>query len=101
MNAEHVAKLNGSAKSDGAQLGIRPEHVTISIRSRIDNPIKAWVLVTELLGGHLLNGANVNKTGVTEKTDPAYTADMGDICYLGLDTTRCHLFERKSGVLLI
>ena len=101
LNAEHAARLNGSAVSDGVQLGIRPEHVTISTRSTLDNPIKGEVLVTKLLGGDLLVEANVNETRVTVKTDPAYTADMGDICYLGMDTTHCHLFERESGVSLI
>lgn len=101
LNAEHVAKLNGSVKSQGVHMGIRPEHVTISSKAAPEYPIKGEVLVTELLGGDLLVEANVNDTRVTIKTDPAYTADMGDICYLGMDTSRWHFFERESGVSLI
>lgn len=101
LNEEHISKLNGSAKTQGVHMGIRPEHVTISAEASPKYPIKGEVLVTELLGGDLLVEVDVLDTRVTVKTDPAYTADMGDTCYLGMDTSRWHLFERESGISLI
>lgn len=101
LSDEYKARLGGSTTAQAVHMGIRPEHVKISPQASPRYPVKAEVLVTELLGGDLLVEANVNDTRVTVKTDPSYTADMGDVCYLGMDTSRCHLFERESGVSLI
>lgn len=101
LESQHVAKLSSQERQQGVQLGIRPEHVTISANPSEHHPIKGEVLVTELLGGDLLVEANVNDTRVTVKTDPAYHADMGDACYLGMDRSQWHLFESESGVSLL
>jgi len=81
-------------------MGIRPDDVSISSTATAEQHIPAEVLVTELLGGDLLVEAKVDDTRITVKTDPTYQADMGDTCYLGLNASRWHLFEKESGVAL-
>ena len=79
-------------------LGVRPDDVSISPVPTSEQTIAAEVLVTELLGGDMLVEAQINDTRVTVKTDPGYEADMGDTCYVGMDTSRWHLFDSKTGI---
>ncbi|MFK7889342.1 MAG: ABC transporter ATP-binding protein [Granulosicoccus sp.] len=92
--AQSIALLQSDASTT---MGIRPDDVSISHNATDKHPIKAQVLVTELLGGDMLVEAQFDDTRITVKTDPDYQADMGDVCYLGLDTTRWHLFDSKTG----
>jgi multiple sugar transport system ATP-binding protein len=78
-------------------LGIRPDDLSISPTQTATQMIKGEVLVTELLGGDMLVEVQLDDTRTTVKTDPGYTADMGDICYLGMDTSRWHMFDRETG----
>jgi len=97
LSGEQNQAMSDHEVSDTVVLGVRPDDVSISPTQSATETIAAEVLVTELLGGDLLVEALVNETRVTVKTDPGYQADMGDACYLGLDTSRWHLFDGNSG----
>lgn len=97
LSSEHSQALPSLGTESPIVLGIRPDDVSISSIQTATETIKGEVLVTELLGGDLLVEAQIQGHRITVKTDPSYHADMGDLCFLGLDSTRWHLFDVESG----
>lgn len=97
LSSQQSQQLPQLSATTPVVLGIRPDDVSISAVQSASETIQGEVLVTELLGGDLLVEAQINDKRVTVKTDPGYQADMGDVCFLGLDSTRWHLFENETG----
>jgi len=93
----HADTLVGNNAESAVVLGIRPDDVMISPSRTENHVIPGEVLVTELLGGDMLVEAMIDKTRVTVKTDPGYTADMGDACFIGMDSSRWHVFNKETG----
>jgi ABC-type sugar transport system ATPase subunit len=79
--------------SPGAEvvLGIRPEHLH---RSPTDNALEATVVAVERLGSESLLHARLSTEElVTWRAIASDRSSPGDTVVLGMDATRCHLFD--------
>ena len=84
-------------------LGIRPEHISDKeekINELPNSTIEVTVDVAELLGASTNIYATVSGYNVCAVVDPRIDLKIGDKVKLGLDLSKCHIFDAESEVCL-
>lgn len=78
-------------------LGIRPEHVTISMKVEAHS-IRTQIAVAELLGADYIVYTEVNEQQLTVKVPADYTLQTGQDIHITLLLTHAHFFDSDSSV---
>jgi multiple sugar transport system ATP-binding protein len=83
-------------------LGIRPEHVTIS-----DNPIegkpslRSKVYTFDIVGAETILHVNVNGCLLKVFLPYIYTPETGTELWINIDLNRIHVFDKKTGIIVV
>src|SRR6185312_2284419 len=80
------------------QVGIRPENLRATLR---DPGTPGWfrgtVFAVEPVGGDTLVAVTVGDMRLLAKVPAGFDADMDDACWIALDESKIHLFDRPEG----
>ena len=96
---EQEAIVRQTLKDAQVRMGVRPDQVFIEIEP-VAKAFEGKILVTEPIGGDMLVDVELQDDKVLVKTGPDFAGQMDQPCYLTLDRTRWHLFDKSSGVAL-
>lgn len=79
-------------------MGIRPENIYWSdgAHAAVDG-IEAFVEVIEPMGNETFLHARSGKKLITARIAPQAKATVGQMCLLGLDMSKAHFFDKKTG----
>jgi multiple sugar transport system ATP-binding protein len=80
-------------------VGVRPSDLKLS-RDAMRDAVKATIFATELLGSDMLVELNVGADRVRVLTEPDFSGDMGDSCWITVDQSRLHVFSVETGAAL-
>ena len=100
LSKENIAVIRKVASTSELVLGVRPEDMTVTKHS-VPDGIKAKIYVTEPIGDSVIVDARIGETLVKAKAPPSFEAKFDDDVYLTFDTQRMHVFEKKTGNLVL
>jgi multiple sugar transport system ATP-binding protein len=83
-------------KDTGAVLGIRPEHIRISLTPR-DGWLPARVYVTELMGNEVFVFLEIDHQRIVARAPAEFRADTDAKVWIELDLGQAHFFDKDSG----
>jgi multiple sugar transport system ATP-binding protein len=89
---EHSTRL----KHAGAVLGIRPEHIRISLTPR-DGWLPARVYVTELMGNEVFVFLEIDHERIVTRAPADFRAEADTQVWIELDMSKAHFFDKESG----
>ena len=87
--------LTAPLKADRAVLGIRPEHIEISLTPR-DGWVPARVYVTELMGNEVFVFLEIGSERIVARAPADFRADVDTIVWIDLDMSKVHFFNHDS-----
>ncbi|MGI9451762.1 MAG: ABC transporter ATP-binding protein [Geminicoccaceae bacterium] len=90
-----TSKLMADAVGRPVILGIRPEHIEGGDQG--DATIRFAPQAIEPLGPHTLLIGSVNEAPFTAQVDALFPAEPEQLCTVGCDMTKAHLFDQKTG----
>jgi multiple sugar transport system ATP-binding protein len=82
-------------------LGVRPSNLSVSKEKSSTQRIQAEVYATEPLGSETILDLKVGEDIVKAIVPPTFPAATGDAVWLGMDTSRVHIFDKQTEVALI
>jgi len=88
--------LAAATPSDGLALGIRPEAVTLQLAAR-PGLVPAQVQLIEPLGAYDIVDIGFGEESLRVRTPSQFVRSQGQQVWLGLDGTRTHFFDKRSG----
>jgi len=85
---------------DTVLVGVRPDKVGVSLDERPDS-IRGEVFASQLLGSDMLVEVQVHDNRIRAKVGFDFPGDIGDPCFVTLNSADMHLFSASSGERLI
>jgi multiple sugar transport system ATP-binding protein len=98
LDESQLASLDGpdAAATERLLLGIRPEHVRVSVVPR-DGWLPATVYVTELMGSETFVFLTLGDKRIIARTPADFRAELESIVWIEFETTKVHFFHATSG----
>jgi multiple sugar transport system ATP-binding protein len=93
--------LKKGSKGSELTLGVRPEHVHVNREKTSENDIKASVYVVEPLGSEAIVDVKIGENIVKAKENPFFKASIGEQVWIAFDGDQVHIFDKKSGDIII
>ena len=104
LNEQHTKALKeNNYHGKTVTVGFRPEDVyddTAFVNSHSTSSFESIVDVYETLGSEVYLYFNIGQTKVTAKVDPRTPARHGDLVKFAIDTTRVHLFDNETELVI-
>jgi multiple sugar transport system ATP-binding protein len=97
ISGELKLALTAPLKHDRAVLGIRPEHIEISLSPR-DGWLPARVYVTELMGNEVFVFLEIGSERIVARAPADFRADVDTTVWISLNIGRLHYFDAKTGL---
>jgi multiple sugar transport system ATP-binding protein len=88
--------LTAPLKHGRSVLGIRPEHIEISLTPR-DGWVPARVYVTELMGNEVFVFLEIGSERTVARAPADFRAEPDTTVWVQLDTSKVHFFDHDSG----
>ena len=88
--------LTAPLKHGRSVLGIRPEHIEISLTPR-DGWVPARVYVTELMGNEVFVFLEIGSERIVARAPADFRAEPDTTVWIQLDTSKAHFFDHDSG----
>ncbi|MCM3870803.1 MAG: TOBE domain-containing protein [Pyrinomonadaceae bacterium] len=96
LNESQLASLNGSDAADQVLLGIRPEHVRVSVVP-LDGWLPASVYVTELMGSETFVFLTLGGKRIIARAPADFRAEVESTAWIEIEMTKAHFFHPTSG----
>lgn len=96
---DHHMSMLGNSGGDEVTLGIRPEHVHVSVIRR-DSWQPATVYVTEIMGSEVFVFLKLGEQKLIARAPADFRAEEETIVWLEFEMARAHFFDIKSGTRL-
>ena len=100
ISKENFDVIRKVASTSELVLGVRPEDMTVTMHS-VPNGIQAKIYVIEPIGDSVIVDARIGETLVRAKAHARFEAKFDDTVYLTFDTQRMHVFDKKTGEVVI
>jgi multiple sugar transport system ATP-binding protein len=91
--------LAAPAAADGLALGIRPEAITLQLQAA-PGLVPAKVQLIEPLGAYDIVDIGFGEESLRARTPSQFVRTQGEAVWLGLDGSRTHFFDKRSGLSL-
>ena len=88
--------LAAATPPEGLALGIRPEAITLELQAA-PGLVPARVQLIEPLGAYDIVDIGFGEESLRARTPSRFVRAQGDPVWLGLDATRTHFFDKRSG----
>ena len=93
LELTHAARITQTR----AILGIRPEHIQISLTPR-DGWLAARVYVTELMGNEVFVFLEIDREKIVARAPADFRADVDTTVWISLNMDRLHYFDANTGL---
>lgn len=98
---EYRSAIEKAAKGSELVLGVRPEYVSLTReKPKGDAAVKATLLLSELIGYEYIVHVEVGKK-LVKIVLPTVDVSAGQDCWLEFHKDKLHIFEKKSGEVII
>jgi multiple sugar transport system ATP-binding protein len=97
ISGELKVAMSVPIKTDHAVLGIRPEHIDISLTPR-DGWVPARVYVTELMGNEVFVFLEMGSERIVARAPADFRADVDTMVWISLNIQRLHYFDANTGM---
>jgi multiple sugar transport system ATP-binding protein len=101
LPSELTPAVRGKTQSSEVFLGIRPEDLHVSIAKNAESVFLSEVYVLEPLGAQNVVDIKVGGTILKAVTPSSTRLDIGQQVWVGFSPTAIHVFDSKSGQLLV
>jgi multiple sugar transport system ATP-binding protein len=100
LQKDIIEILKDTASGSELVLGIRCEDITISSKKE-SSSIKAEIYVLEPTGSEIIVTMKIGQNLVSAIANPSFISEIGQTVYVKLNAEKIHIFDKKTGKVIV